>query len=43
MEMARNDLPITYDTRCKNLDAKAVASKVQVSPLLHQHHNAALV
>ena len=40
-ETARNDLPITGDTFRRKYDAKAVSSKVQVPPLLRQHHNAA--
>ena len=39
---AGNDLPITYDTFCRKWNAKAVSSKVQVPPLLHQCYNAAL-
>jgi len=42
VETARNDVPITHDTFRRKSDVKAVSSKVQIPPMLHQRRNAAL-
>jgi len=42
MERDRDKLPITHDITRRKKDAKAVSSKFQVQPFLHQRHIAAL-
>jgi len=42
IDMARNDFPVTHNNFRRKYDVKAVSRRVQVLPLLYQHHNVAL-